>query len=694
MANTIKDLFGLKLTGQNQLTASKKVRKSFVLPDPEDAISVEASAGFFGQYLDLDGVTRTDADLIYKYREMSMHPEVESAIDDIVCEAIVTEDNQRPVKIIMDDFELGSKVKDRVAEEFENILRLLSFQTKGYEIFRRWYVDGKIVYHVIVDEASREKGIAEVRYIDPTNIQKVKKYEKDKTPTIEGEKLITKVEEFYVYSRDGFRAGTAQGLKISPDAIAFVTSGLYDSRNKRSIGYLHKAIKTLNQLRMIEDAIVIYRLARAPERRVFYVDVGNLPKAQAEEYLKSLMNRHRNKLIYDASTGEMRDDKRHMSMIEDYWMPRREGGKGTEITTLPGACLAMDTKVSLLDGRNLSIKEIAEEIALGKTLWTYSCHPTTGEVAPGLISWAGVTKESAKVMKITLDNGEEIVCTPDHKFPIYGKGFVEAKDLEINSSLIPLYKKHDYKIVKIEYLADPIQVGTLTIDAEEKVHNYHTFALSAGVFTKNSNLNEIKDLEYFQKKLYKSLNVPYSRNQGDQKSFNIGRSTEITRDEVKFAKFINRLRNKFNELFYFLLKTQLILKNIITADDWEDMRHKIFFDYLKDSFFAELKHNEVNNDRMNVLNAMQPYIGKYYSNHWIQKNILGFTDEEILDMQKEIQEEAEMEAEVNQQKQQDSSLNMSPGGNVPPGNNEIPPEQPAQELGQSDVPLPPDNTRL
>ncbi len=502
MAN-LKDLFGLKLLGKETLssTEGKKIRKSFVLPDTNDAITVEASAGFFGQYLDLDGVTRTDADLIYKYREMSMHPECESAIDDVVCESIVNEDNQKSIKLLMDDFKMGNDVKEKIVEEFDNILHLLDFQTKGYEIFRRWYVDGKLVYHIIVDEKDEKAGIAEVRYVDPVNIQKVKKFERDKTPNVDGEKIVTRVEEFYIYSKDGFRTGTAHGLKISPDAIVFLTSGLYDSRNKRSVGYMHKAIKALNQLRMIEDAIVIYRLARSPERRVFYVDVGNLPKAQAEEYLKSLMNRHRNKLIYDAATGEMRDDKRHMSMIEDYWMPRREGGKGTEITTLPGA----------------------------------------------------------------------------------------------------------------------------------------------------ANLDSIKDLEYFQRKLYRSLNVPYSRNQGEQKSFNIGRSTEITRDEVKFSKFINRLRNKFSELFYALLKTQLILKNIIEPEDWEDIRHKLFFDYLKDSFFAELKHNEINNDRMNVLGAMQPYIGKYYSNYWIQKNILGFSDEEILEMAKQMQEEKELEAELQQQ---------------------------------------------
>lgn len=533
--NPIKDLFGLKLFGNKSSSeATKKIRKSFVMPETEDAITVEASAGFFGQYLDMDGTTRTDADLIYKYREMSMHPECESAIDDIVCESIVTEDNKKSVKILLDNLKSSDSTKNKIAEEFDNILKLLNFQTKGYEIFRRWYVDSRLAYHIIVDDGSKEEGIKEIRYIDPINIQKIKRYEKDKTKFVNGEKIYTDVEEFYIYSKDGFRAGTQQGLKISPDAVIYMGSGLYDSRNKRSVGYLHKAIKPLNQLRMMEDAIVIYRISRAPERRVFYIDVGNLPKNKAEEYLRSLMNRHRNKLIYDASTGEMRDDKRHMSMIEDYWMPRREGGTGTEIKTLTGA----------------------------------------------------------------------------------------------------------------------------------------------------QNLGEMEDVKYFQKKLYQSLNVPYSRIQGEQKSFTIGRSTEITRDEIKFAKFINRLRNKFSELFYQLLKTQLLLKNITTEEEWnDDIKHCVFFDFLKDSYFAELKQTEITNERINVLNGIEPYIGRFYSEYWIKKNILGLNDEEMLQMQKEIEEE-------NALKQEEQELQMQQNiNNIQNPNNQF--VDPNSQIQQNPQELPP-----
>jgi len=500
-------LFGLKLGKNKKPLASsedQKIKKSFVLPQTDDdAVSVEAVGGFMGQYVDLDGTTKSDTDLIYKYREMSMHPECEMAIDDILCEAIVSEDNQVPVKLVLDllDDKYTAKIKKKLQEEFNEILVLLEFQTKGYEIFRRWYIDSKICYHIIVDDNDKKKGILETRYVDPVNIQKVKQYQKDRNG--DGTVVITGVEEFFIYNKSGIKSGmaSADGLKISPDAICYVTSGLFDSRNKRTIGYLHKAIKPLNQLRMMEDAVVIYRISRAPERRIFYIDVGNLPKNKAEQYLRDLMNRHRNKLIYNSDTGEIRDDKRQMSMLEDYWLPRREGGKGTEITTLAGA----------------------------------------------------------------------------------------------------------------------------------------------------QNLSELDDVKYFQKKMYKSLNVPLSRLDGENKSFSIGKGTEITRDEIKFGKFVNRLRNKFSELFYNLLKTQLLLKNIVTAEDWEDIRHKIFFDFLKDSYFAEIKQNEVLTEKINTLAAMDPYIGKFYSEYWIKKNVLNFNDEEIEEMEEQMEEEkAEKEKEMEE----------------------------------------------
>jgi len=518
-------LFGLKL-GSNKKplssSESNKIRRSFVLPqNDDDAVSIEAVGGFFGQYVDFDHTTRNDADLIYKYREMSMHPECEAAIDDIVSDAIVSEENSAPVKIILDAVEYSDDIKRRIIKEFNSVLSLLQFQTKGYEIFRRWYIDGKLVYHIIVDEKTPERGIAELRYVDPVNIQKVKQYKRELNA--QGQRIITGADEFYVYSKDGFRTGmhmntgtnsVSSALRISPDAVVYITSGLFDSRNKRTVGYLHKAIKPLNQLRMMEDAVVIYRLSRAPERRIFYIDVGNLPKQKAEQYVRDLMNKYRNKLIYDASTGEIRDDRRHMSMLEDYWLPRREGGKGTEITTLQGA----------------------------------------------------------------------------------------------------------------------------------------------------QNLSELEDVKYFLKKLYKSLNVPLSRMDGEQKSFTIGKSTEITRDEIKFAKFVNRLRNKFSELFYNLLKTQLILKKVLNEREWNRIKDKIFFDFLKDSYFAELKENEVALERANVLGQLQSYVGVYYSQYWIKKNILGLNDTEIEIMQMQIDQEKELEkqkqqteAEVEAQKAQEQA---------------------------------------
>lgn len=506
------NLFGLKLGSNKKPLGSsenRKIRRSFVLPQTDDdAVSIEAVGGFFGQYVDFDGTTRNDADLIYKYREMSMHPECEAAIDDIVSESIVNEDNMVPVKIILDEIEYSDDIKRRIIKEFNNVLTLLNFQTKGYEIFRRWYIDSKIVYHIIVDEKTPERGITELRYVDPVNIQKVKQYKRELNA--QGHRIITGVDEFYVYSKDGFRtgmhmgspsAGGSSGLRISPDAVVYINSGLFDSRNKRTVGYLNKAIKPLNQLRMMEDAVVIYRLSRAPERRIFYIDVGNLPKQKAEQYVRDLMNKYRNKLIYDASTGEIRDDRRHMSMLEDYWLPRREGGKGTEITTLQGA----------------------------------------------------------------------------------------------------------------------------------------------------QNLSELEDVKYFQRKLYKALNVPLSRMDGEQKSFTIGKSTEITRDEIKFAKFISRLRNKFSELFYDLLKTQLILKKIMTEREWNRIKDKVFFDFMKDSYFAELKQNEIALERTNVLNAVSQYIGIYYSKYWVRKNILNMNDTDMQIMDEQIEQERLFELQKQNQ---------------------------------------------
>jgi len=483
------DLFGFTLGRTKKQKQEDKALKSFVAPTFDDgAIPVEAG-GFYGQYVDLDGTVRNDFELTMKYREMAQDPIVEVAIDDIVNECIIMGEKKAPVKILLDRLKASDAVKERIHEEFRNLLRVMQFETNGSEIFRRWFVDGKIFFHLIIDEDNPQKGILELRYVDPMNMQKIREYTKETLKN--GTKIISGYKDFFLYNKDNPRAGgNVAGIKISEDAIAFCSSGLMDSRYKRTVGFLHKATKPLNQLRMLEDAIVIYRISRAPERRIFYIDVGNLPKTKAEQYVKDLMNRYRNRLVYDASTGEVRDDKKFMSMLEDYWLPRREGSKGTEITTLQGG----------------------------------------------------------------------------------------------------------------------------------------------------ANLGELTDVIYFQKKLYRSLCVPASRLEQD-KSFHLGRSTEITRDEVRFTKFVHRLRTKFSELFFDILKKQLILKKVITADEWPSMKEAIYFDFLKDNLFTELKNAELRKQQVEELGNIKPYIGKYYSHEWVRKNILGFSEAEMKEMDREIEAE-------------------------------------------------------
>jgi hypothetical protein len=483
------EVFGFKLERTKKQQTDFKALKSFVVPTTDDgAIPVEAG-GFYGQYVDLDGSVRNDFELVAKYREMSMDPICEIAVDDIVNEAIVSEPGKMPVKLsFTNDNTLSPKIKSKIEEEFKNVLRLLSFDSRGYEVFRRWYVDGKVYFHLIIDEEKPEKGILEVRYVDPLNIQKIREFKKETRP--DGTKIITGYRDFYLYNKDNPKVGSAQGIKISDDAIAFCSSGLFDSRYRRTVGFMHKAIKPLNQLRMMEDAVVIYRISRAPERRIFYIDVGNLPKTKAEAYVKDIMNRYRNKLVYDAQTGEIRDDRKFMSMLEDYWLPRREGSKGTEITTLSGA----------------------------------------------------------------------------------------------------------------------------------------------------QNLGELADIIYFQKKLYHALNVPISRLQQD-KGISLGRSSEINRDELKFSKFITRLRSKFNELILDILRKQVLLKNIITPDDWNGIKEVLFLDYLKDSYYVETKNAELRKQRSGELNELEKYIGKYYSHYWIRSQVLGMTEGEMREMDKQMTEE-------------------------------------------------------
>jgi len=500
-------LFGFSIENNEPLSPSTV---SPVPQNNEDGVDHYLTSGFFGSYVDIEGVYRTEFDLIKRYREMALHPECDSAIEDIVNEAIVSDTNDSPVEIELSNLNASDGIKKKIRQEFKHILNLLDFDKKAHEIYRNWYIDGRLYYHKVIDLKNPQDGIQELRYIDAMKMryvrqQKKKDDDKFRLANINSDNPMEyefpEIEEYFVYNpkavyptgNPSSMTGGQSGIKMTRDSVTYCTSGLVD-RNKGSVlSYLHKAIKSLNQLRMIEDSLVIYRLSRAPERRIFYIDVGNLPKVKAEQYLRDVMMRYRNKLVYDASTGEIRDDKKFMSMLEDFWLPRREGGRGTEISTLPGG----------------------------------------------------------------------------------------------------------------------------------------------------QNLGEITDIEYFKKKLYRSLNVPPSRMDGEG-GFNLGRSSEILRDELKFTKFVGRLRKRFSAMFNDMLRTQLLLKNIITPEDWEIMSEHIQYDFLYDNHFSELKDSELLNERLNSLQAAEPYIGKYYSQDYVRRKILRQTDEEILEqdalIKKEIQQ--------------------------------------------------------
>jgi hypothetical protein len=489
-------LFGFEIRRKKQI---ENENVSFVPKESDDGAVVVAAGGSYGTYVDLDGTVRTEAELVTKYRDMSLHPEIDAAVDEIVNEAIVVEKNMDIVTIILDNLtELDEKVKEAITIEFKEALRLLEFNSHAYNIFRRWYIDGRLYYHAITDDKNPQIGIKELRYIDPRKIRKIREVSR-KRITDAGDVTLTKtVQEYYLFNDRGFNVGNKSvqspnaGLRIGVDAIVNIASGLTDTNGTMVLAYLHKAIKPLNQLRSLEDATVIYRLSRAPERRIFYIDVGNLPKMKAEQYIRDMMVKYKNRLIYDATTGEVRDDRKFLTMLEDFWLPRREGGKGTEIDTLPAG----------------------------------------------------------------------------------------------------------------------------------------------------QNLGEIADVEYFQKRLYNSLNIPTNRLDNSDNIFT-SRSTEITRDELKFSKFITRLRQNFSQLFLDILEKQLILKGILTYDDWIYISPLIQFDYAMDNYFAEIKNSEMINGRMNTLNMVAPYIGKYYSNRWVMKNVLRFSDEDIEKMMQEIVEEAD-----------------------------------------------------
>lgn len=488
MADTYT-LFGFEIKRKKQKAEENK-RRSFVPPHEEEGTDrVVNMGGHYGHYVDIDGANfKDEKDLILKYRDIAQHPECDSAIEDIVNESIVSDDDSSPVNLILDDLDQPDRIKKLITDEFEHITELLDFSWKGHEIFRKWYIDGRLFYHKIVDDKNLKAGIQEVRLIDPLKIRKVREIE-ETVDQETGATIITKVDEYFIYQNLEV-LNTSQGLRISKDSIAYVTSGVVDPSQKRVYSYLHKAIKPVNQLRMMEDSLVIYRLARAPERRIFYIDVGNLPKGKAEEYMRNIMSKYKNKMVYDADTGEMRDERKHMSMLEDFWLPRREGGRGTEISTLPG--------------------------------------------------------------------GE--------------------------------------------------------------------------------NLSQIDDIIYFQKKLYKSLNVPINRLE-QESQFSLGRSSEISRDELKFQKFINRLRKRFSTLFIDLLRTQCILKGIVTQEEWVDISQKISVDFLQDTHFAELKESELLSDRLRLLMDVDNHVGKYFSREWVRKNILRQSDDDIKELDKQIKEE-------------------------------------------------------
>jgi hypothetical protein len=505
------DIFGFEIKKK----PIKRTGGDVVTPSVDDGSTListlGAAAAYYGMTVDLEGVIKNENDLIRRYREVSQYGDCDNAVEDIVNEAIVANNDESPVEIVLDDVKLSSSIKDKIRDEHENILKLYKFNFKGHDIFRSWYVDGRLYYHILLDETNLKNGIQELRFVDPRKIRRIKNVKKGKND--KGIDVVKEIQEFYIYNDKGINENTSQGVKLSLDSVIYAPSGLVDQNSNSMLGYLHKAIKPVNQLKMIEDALVIYRVSRAPERRIFYIDVGNLPKLKAEQYVNDIMNKYRNKVVYDAATGEVRDDRKHLSMMEDFWMPRREGGKGTEITTLQGG----------------------------------------------------------------------------------------------------------------------------------------------------QNLGQIDDIQYFQNKLYQCLNVPISRMKADQ-GFSLGRSNEITRDEIKFNKFIERIRRKFSVVFSEALRVQLVAKGIIRPDEWDLIVQDIRYDFQEDNHFAELKDTVILNNRLDTLNRIQPYIGQYYSMEYVRRFILKQSDEDIEKIEKQMkQEQDEMAAMQPQQPGMDPNQQFNGG---------------------------------
>lgn len=885
--------FGWSFTNNQDELKEKESQKSFAPPILDDgAINIEAG-GIYSAYIDLEGTIKTDAEIISRYRTMALQPEIDNAVNEIVNESIIKEENKDIVELNLDQLEVSDKLKKYISAEFDELLYIMDFENIAYDMFRRWYIDGRSYFHAIIDMERPEEGIKELRYIDPRTIRKIRQIEKKKDPATGAIMHIIKG-EYYIYNSGGFNKSNStnnttgmqsSGIKIQKDSIIHITSGLMDSNNTSVLSYLHSAIKFLNELRALEDASIIYHLSRAPERRIFNVDVGGLPRAQAEQHVRNMMTKHKNKIQYNAVTGEHTDNRKFM-------------------------CYALDTKIPLLDGRTLEIRDIIEEYQAGKTNWVYSCDPTTGAFVPGPVSWAGVTKKDSTVVRVTFDNGKSVVCTPDHKFPVWDKGFVEAQHLQVGESMIPGYRRmkkihsnsnmeyeqiykndtgtweythrevakwgrtyfaneytysedylgsskntvhhvnynnrdntptnlawmnyHDHKkyhaemgtvnytnrmvrivqecakksllcrdvydlinsdpeivegwkavnreytknretlifsyrdlrricempwkqycrqfdtrereangrvrrgttnkysnewksrlseaakdripysktwkitdpsgktdivenlnaycrerglnrtnikhggskgyraevlknhkVVSVEFLENTQDVAALTIDQDETYHSHHTYLLDAGVYTKNTMLEDfwfpkrtdgsgttidvlqggtqlsqlLESIEYFQNRLYKSLQVPITRLKPET-TYTIGRSAEITRDEINFGKFIDRIRGKFSELFYEVLEKQLILKEVVSPEDWKEFKKKIRFVFCKDSYWGELKEQELLSERLSRVRDIDEYVGKYVSAEKVRKDILKQTDEEYEIINKQMQEES------------------------------------------------------
>jgi len=518
------ELFGFTIARKKSESEQENL-PSIVSPTVEDGSIEIAPGGAYGTYVDLEGKAKNEGDLVTKYREMSIQPECDYAIQDIVNEAIVVDENSGPCEIVLDKLEVSASVKKKIRESFYEIYNMLDFQNTAYDIFRKWYIDGRLYYHIVIDETNPRAGIKDLRYIDPRKIRKIKEPIKEKDKRT-GVTVYKGANEYYLYNAQGITtANQAQGVKIAKDSICYVHSGILDNRNNMIYSHLHKAIKPLNQLRMLEDAVVIYRLARAPERRIFYIDVGNLPKMKAEQYLRDMMTKHKNKLTYDASTGEVRDDRKFMTMLEDFWLPRREGGRGTEITTLPGG----------------------------------------------------------------------------------------------------------------------------------------------------QNLGEMEDVDYFRRKLYKSLNVPTARME-QENQFQLGRASEITRDELKFNKFIKRLRNRFAMMFDELLEIHLALTGVTTRKEWQKMKQDVYYDFMEDNHFTELKDTEIMTERLRLLGDIDNYVGKYFSEAWVRTNVLRLTEDEIEEIEKQIGQEGGGEQD-----------DMPPEGDEPM-DDQPPEEEPTEEQVEDFIP--------